>query len=55
MTVKEFEELTNGENKTIADYKNSYGFIQFGTFVLRTLGVEKNSSDKENLEIGCIQ
>lgn len=41
VTVKEFEELMNGENKTFADYKNSYGFIQFGTFVLRTLGIEK--------------
>lgn len=41
MTVKEFEEMMNGENKTFADYKNSYGFIQFGTWVLRILGIEK--------------
>ena len=41
MTVNEFEELMKGENKTYKDYGNSYGFIQFGTFVLRKLGIEK--------------
>lgn len=41
ITVEEFKELMNGENKTFKDYRNSYGFIQFGTFVLRTLGIEK--------------
>ena len=41
MTVEEFEDLMKGENKTFKDYRNSYGFIQFGTFVLRILGIEK--------------
>ena len=41
MTVEDFEDLMKGENKTFKDYRNSYGFIQFGTFVLRILGIEK--------------
>ena len=41
LTVKELEELIEGENKTFENYKNSYGFIKFGTFVLRKLGIEK--------------
>ena len=41
ITVKEFDELINGENKTYKDYKNSYWMISLGTVVLRTLGVEK--------------
>lgn len=41
ITTAEFEALIDGENKTFKDYKNSWGLIQFGTVVLRALGVEK--------------
>ena len=41
LTVEEFQTIIDGENKTFRDYRNSWGLIQFGTMVLRALGVEK--------------
>ena len=41
ITAEELQTIIDGENKTFADYKNSWGLIQFGTVVLRTLGIEK--------------
>lgn len=41
ISVKEFDALIEGENKTFKDYKNSYWMISLGTVVLRKLGVEK--------------
>lgn len=41
ISVDEFDTLVEGENKTFEDYKNSFGIIQFGTKVLRKLGIEK--------------
>lgn len=41
LTVEEFQTIIDGENKTFRDYRNSWGLIQFGTVVLRALGVEK--------------
>ena len=41
LTVEEFQTIIDGENKAFRDYRNSWGLIQFGTMVLRALGVEK--------------
>lgn len=41
ISLSELEELIKGENKSYKDYKNSYGFIKFCTFILRKLGIEK--------------
>ena len=41
MSAQALQALIDGENKTFADYKNSWGIIQLGTVVLRALGVEK--------------
>lgn len=41
ITAPELEELIDGENKTFADYKNTWGIIQLGTVILRALGIEK--------------
>ena len=41
LTVEEFQTIIDGENKTFRDYRNSWGLIQFGTVLLRALGVEK--------------
>ena len=41
LSIEEFDRMILGENKTFKDYKNSYGIVKFGTFVLRTLGIEK--------------
>ncbi|MDD2268380.1 MAG: N-acetyl sugar amidotransferase [Eubacteriales bacterium] len=41
VSIDEFENLINGENKTFEDYKNSFKVIQFGTKVLRSLSIEK--------------
>ena len=41
LTAEEFQTIIDGENKTFRDYRNSWGLIQFGTVVLRALGVEK--------------
>lgn len=41
LTTEELEKLIEGENKTYKDYKNSIGFINFATKVLKLLGREK--------------
>ena len=41
ISTEEFQAIIDGENKTFMDYKNSWGLIQFGTVVLRKLGIEK--------------
>ena len=41
LTVSEFQELFEGENKTYRDYKNNMFFIELGTKVMRMLGLEK--------------
>lgn len=41
ISTEEFDEIISGENKTFEDYKNSFGMIQFGTKILRGLGIEK--------------
>lgn len=40
ISVKEFDDLIEGENKTFKDYRNSWRLIQFGTAVSRKLGLE---------------
>ena len=40
ISVEEFDNLINGENKTYKDYKNSYNFIKFCASILRKLGKE---------------
>lgn len=37
----EFKTILKGENKSYADYKNTWWLIQLGTVVLRALGAEK--------------
>jgi hypothetical protein len=41
ITTQEFKNIIEGEKKTFKDYKNSWKTIQFGTVVLRKLGIEK--------------
>ncbi len=41
ITTEEFKTIIEGEKKTFMDYKNSWKTIQFGTVVLRKLGIEK--------------
>ena len=41
LSIDELNQLVAGENKTYADYKNSYWLIRLGTVVLRGLGIEK--------------
>lgn len=41
ISVEEFQQIIDGENKTFHDYRNSWGMIQLGTMVLRKLGIEK--------------
>lgn len=41
ISVEEFRQIIDGENKTFHDYRNSWGLIQLGTVVLRKLGIEK--------------
>ncbi|MBC5581179.1 N-acetyl sugar amidotransferase [Anaerofilum sp. BX8] len=40
VSLKEFDEIIAGENKTFADYKNSWWLIQLGTIALRAIGAE---------------
>ena len=40
ISVSEFDQLIEGENKTFEDYKNSFGMIQLGTKILRFLHIE---------------
>jgi hypothetical protein len=42
INVDEFQRIIDDENiKTFKDYRNSWGFIQFGTMILRALRIEK--------------
>lgn len=41
LTVSEFQELFEGENKTYRDYKNNMALITLGTKVMQLLGIEK--------------
>lgn len=41
LTVSEFQDLFEGENKTYRDYKNNMFLITLGTKVMRMLGLEK--------------
>jgi N-acetyl sugar amidotransferase len=41
LTVGELRQLMNGPNKSYADYKSNMPLINFGTQVLRTLGLQK--------------
>ncbi len=41
ISTEEFQSIIDGPNKTFMDYNNSWGLIQFGTVVLRKLGIEK--------------
>lgn len=41
VTVAELQQFVSGPNRTFEDYKNSWGFIRFCTFILRLLGIEK--------------
>lgn len=41
MSTEKFIELIGGQNKTFEDYKNSFGLIRLGTFILRLLRIEK--------------
>lgn len=41
ISIEDFNEVIEGENKTYRDYKNSYWLINIGTIVLRKLGIEK--------------
>src|SRR5690349_7987590 len=41
LTVPQFKEIMNGENRTYRDYKSSQAFIDLGARVLRAVGVQK--------------
>ena len=41
ISVQELDEIVAGENRSFADYRNTWWLIQLGTVVLRALGVEK--------------
>lgn len=41
LTVPEFREIMDGENKTYRDYKSRMALIGFGTNILRKLGIQK--------------
>ena len=41
VSVEEFEKIISGENKSYADYKNTFWIIKLGTVILRALGAEK--------------
>ena len=41
VSVEEFKTILAGENKSFADYNNTWWLIQLGTVILRALGVEK--------------
>jgi hypothetical protein len=40
ITVREFDDIIGGENKTYRDYKNSYRLFEIGAKVLRKTGAE---------------
>lgn len=41
ISVEEFDRIIGGQNKTFADYKNSWRMIRFCTLILRKIGIEK--------------
>jgi len=41
LTVQQLRDLLNGPKKTYLDYKNNMGLIEFGTKVLRALGIQR--------------
>ncbi|WP_285605774.1 N-acetyl sugar amidotransferase [Geothrix edaphica] len=41
LTVAELQQIMDGPNKTYRDYKNSMALIDFGTQVLRALGIQR--------------
>ena len=41
VSVEEFEKIISGENRSYADYKNTFWIIKLGTVILRALGAEK--------------
>jgi hypothetical protein len=41
ISVATLQDLMKGENKTYRDYKNHMGLINFGTQILRKLGIQK--------------
>lgn len=41
ISVVQLQDLMNGDNKTYRDYKNHMGLINFGTQILRKLGIQK--------------
>ena len=43
ITVREFEDIIEGPNKTPADYKNSMWLIKLGVFVSKILGMENRN------------
>lgn len=40
ISPQEFDEIIEGENRTFMNYRNSWTLIQFGTMILRKLGIE---------------
>lgn len=43
ISVSEFENIMNGENKTYKDYKNSLSLIEFAIKIAKMVGVEKRN------------
>lgn len=43
ITVKEFDDIIHGKNKTPMDYKNSYWMIEFGVKICKLLGIENRN------------
>lgn len=41
LSVAELQQIMDGPNKTYLDYKNSMGMIDFGTRVLRAVGIQR--------------
>ena len=41
LTVAELKEIMKGKNKSYRDYKSSMPLIEFGTWILRVLGIQK--------------
>jgi N-acetyl sugar amidotransferase len=42
LTVRELEQLRDGENRTYRDYRNAMGLIDLGTKALRAVGVQRS-------------
>lgn len=43
ITIKEFEEIISGQNKTPMDYKNSFWMIKLGVKICKLLGIENRN------------